>query len=189
MNEKVAAFLAKQEESEAEKRKKLLIENGLYEKRYPDSTMRSPMGEYTFYDDYDHGYYAKDPIEITDEEFEKIQPYLVEKKSNAKKTGDAMVSTFNSDDTPYQNSIAIFLKVVAILIYVVGGIGGLIAGSIFKGSGNVIGISVTWISAFITGSMFLGLSEIINKLDSANDAQDETNSLLRKLISAMREKD
>lgn len=145
-NEKRAAY-------EKEKNE-FLLKNGIFEKVYsstneyssefPESEWDSASGEYK--------YYAKKPIEITDEEYEML---LDSGEKPAKRS----------------NKIAGFLRGLAILLYICGGLTALIC-LMFAFDGDeellIIGLSALG-SAIFAGLPFHGLSEIIRLLHEINN--------------------
>ena len=119
-------------------KQKTLIRLGLFEKEYsPENKYTS---EYSF-SEFDvntnsYKYFRKIPIHITDEEYKKLKEYI---------------------NTQEKNSISSLLISIACIIYVCGFIGGIASDSL------VLFLSIFGAS-FISGSLFLGISEIINLL-------------------------
>ncbi len=157
MNERVKEFLEKKQVSrEAIKQKnrnEFLISVGLCDKIY------SPKGNKTkeyCYEEFDansahYRYYSLIPINVTDEEFEQVKE-AVEEETKEK-------SVLKSAKKVRTNGISIALKVIAIVVYSLAFFVGCIAG------GEQFWISLAcWVGGCISGTLFLGFSEIIELL-------------------------
>lgn len=149
MNEKVKEFLdEKKAEARAkyeERRDETLKELGLYEKEYAPDNKESE--EYPIYEWSDSGegrWYRSKLVEVTDEEYLEI--LKVTKKEDKIATADP---------------VATALAVIAWITYIGGIIAGIIVGVEAE---EFVTTLVFWASAFITGTMFLGFSRIINLL-------------------------
>ena len=138
MNPLVQRYLNEKKAAENKQRDEFLLREGLYEKAY------SPYDEYNeFYPEYDGKYYKKVVPEVTDEEFAEIKKYAgVEGKSQ-------------------RNRVEKLLQIVAIAIYAIGFIVGIWMGS---NAESFLAMVPAWMGAFISGSAFLGFSEIIRLL-------------------------
>lgn len=70
-------------------------------------------------------------------------------------------------DTPHTNSIAIAIRVIAVLTYICGFITGIVLGNILSSyySYNWTAAIICWIASLIIGTFILGFSEIIKLLD------------------------
>lgn len=95
-------------------------------------------------------YYKKVPIEITDEEYQEIKKY-------------------SKDDFLAQNNnpIAFTLKVIAILVYIVGFIGGIVMGNAvaeYSWDFSWGSAFIFWFVSFFSGTTILGFAEIIQLL-------------------------
>lgn len=154
MNEKVKAYLEKQEALKSkeyhEKKLQLAKDLGLGEKEY--SADGGWSKEYNNYEWDNVGqkanYYKFTPIELTDEEYEKLKEYSDNSNevSNKKK----------------YNVVALLLKVIAGLIFGCGFISGI---AISYDTRDLIALLICWCSAFVSGVVFLGFAEIIQLLD------------------------
>lgn len=142
MHEKVESFLTQRQAEESIRRSKHLVELGLYEKVYSNSTTYSDEFPYPETDEKGAiiNYYKKLPIDITDEEYAEIKKY-----SHAYSSG--------------KNRIAVALTVIAWVIYIVGFVSGLI------NYGSPTDSLVYWCGALISGTTFLGFAEIIKLLN------------------------
>lgn len=178
MNEVVKQYLDKKQAAIVEEKKRLrdeyLIENGLFNKEYIAPGYKVPDdAEYEW--DAKSGtsnYYKKVAIEVTDEEFEEI-----------KKTVDEYneVQGTSYTEAP-RNNVATALKVIAWLVYIGGFIAGIALAFVDE---SVEGLYRTylktvfsfsnafsyWCIAFGCGTLFLGLSEIINLLNDIKNKQ------------------
>lgn len=135
-----------------------LLREGLYTKTYSDKAEYSPDYPYSEFDEntQQQRYYQKEPIEVTDEEYDELKKYSSARKTTAEKS---------------TNAISVFLLVVAIAVFAIGLIYGIIqAGNISEYSDDVaIFVALqTWVKAFFIGSLFLGISEIIKLLHNIN---------------------
>ncbi len=147
MNEKVAAYLEEQRKKTREARGRKLVELGLWEKVF-DPEEKGYSEEYP--ESEDGKFYRKAPVEVTDEEWADICRY--------------------AGGSPARNPVSRALRVIAMCIYIGGGViglllclyvvasyGGFLAGIFQAGS--------MWVSAAIFGTVMLGLSEVIRLLD------------------------
>ena len=142
MHEMVESFLKQQKSEETVRKNKHLIELGLYEKVYSNSTTYSD--EFPYPEEDEKGaiinYYKKVAIDITDEEYAEIKKH-----------------SFNY--SPNKNMVALALTVIAWIIYVAGFIGGFIVAD------NAAAALTYWFGALISGTTFLGFAEIIKLLN------------------------
>ena len=145
MNEKVQEFLKQKKENEFQKyqetKRESLITLGLYERIYSPNNKKSR--EYPCQEIESGKYYKEVPFEVTDEEYEEIKKYLPQSD------GD--------------NPIASILTVIAMVVYILGFIVGWYYGVDRWGEPSGLMI-VYWIVAFILGTVYLGLAEIIKLL-------------------------
>ena len=151
MNPKLSDYFAQKRLEEKQARDALLVSQGLYEKVY------APNDEWS--EEYDEAYpeneldserqtiryFKKVAIEVTDEEYEQIKKYA-----------------FASNSLPETNDVAKALTFIAYAVYIVG----LIAGIIIAAPMGIVVSVVCWIITAISGTMFLGFSEIIKLLQS-----------------------
>ena len=149
MNEHVKKFIKKKKEEIAfqnqKEKEKILIEAGLYEKEYVE--MDQYLTEGWKYDPEKGKYYREKVFDVSDAEYDEILSLLSYEK-NKKQI----------------NYIEIILKVIAWIIY----IGGFIIGFFYGYDGDGIIFSITfiyWCICFVSGTMFLGFSEIIRLLN------------------------
>lgn len=143
MDKQLEKFFSENEKKLEEQKEKHLISLGLYYAEYLENNDKTD--EYCHYDFYRQDYYKKVPISVTDDEYEKIKEISKFDKRNKK-----------------PNKIAELLIVFAVLNYIVGFIIGLVIGSL---SGSAALILIYWATFFSSGSVFLGLGEIIKLLD------------------------
>ena len=155
MNQKVQDYLnAKRAQKRAEydkKKSEFLISQGLYEEvrspkdswdeEYPNSGYDESTGN--FY------YFAQVVLDVSDEEYEEML-------------------RLNGEDETESNTIATIIFSIAIIVYVAGFIAGIAFGALYDDF-NAVPMFITWISAFISGSVFLGFAEIIKLLHSINN--------------------
>ena len=164
MNEKLKNFLETQKENEKkrndEKKKKSLLALGLYEKVYsPDNNYSEEFNLY----EYDNAnsskkYYKIVPIEITDEEYQEVKKYSINRSLSR------------------VNLIANAITIIAWIIYIGGFIAGIALGNVEVVKAGYYAYVETefsfaiafsyWCIAFISGTMFLGFASIIKLLDA-----------------------
>lgn len=147
MNPKLSDYFAQKRLEEKQARDALLISQGLYEKVYAPNDEWSeeyPENEYD-QERQVYRYFKKVVIEVTDEEYEQIKKYA-----------------FASNSLPETNDVAKALTFIAYAVYIVGLIAGII---IVEPMGIAVSV-VCWIITAISGTMFLGFSEIIKLLQS-----------------------
>ncbi len=165
MNTMVKEFLDKKKreinKSNYEKKSKLLISLGLYEKAY--SPQNTSSAEYPFYErdkvDKKDKFYKKVPIDVTDEEFEEIKKVC---KTDTTSSGNSA------------NTVATVLIFFAVLIF----IGGFITGSVLGNTEVTKGTYYTytktefsfaialtyWSISLISGMLLIAFAEIIKLL-------------------------
>ena len=153
-----------QEKVKQQKKLAFLIKVGLYEKVYaPDDEMDLDEYPKTEWDKENsrNRYYKIVPFEINDDEYEQIR-----------ESYNSVESMKTNEEDNSTNSVATFMIVVAILIF----LAGLIAGIAFGNTEKIVSgyysthtekefsfavASVYWAASFISGSVFIGLAEII----------------------------
>ena len=142
MHEMVESFLTQKQAEETVRKNKHLIDLGLYEKVYSNSTTYSD--EFPYPEEDEKGaiinYYKKVAIDITDEEYAEIKKH-------------------SFAYSPHKNLVALALTVIAWIIYVAGFIGGFIIAE------NAAAALTYWFGALISGTTFLGFAEIIKLLN------------------------
>ncbi len=159
MHEKVKEFLAKKQAEEqkkyAKEKERVLESLGIVEKEYSNNT--SYTVEYPYYEwgseSQSGRYYKKNKIDVTDEEYEMIKKYNKEE------------SYFSS------NTIATFLTVIAVIVFVIGFIGGIVLGNTFeiRYDFNTPLMFATWVICAVNGIFILGFAEIIKLLQAIKD--------------------
>ncbi len=146
MHELVKEFLDAHESAEREKyeeeKQKTLLELGLYEREYSL---------------YDGEFYKIIPIEVTDEEYEKIKKYLNKNNSNSEPNSDPNNHYFNKD-----NKIALILQILGWVSL----IGGIITSVVMINVGKIAAFFGWLAGSFILGMPMLGFAEIINLLEA-----------------------
>lgn len=144
MNKRVEEFL--ENNKQATDRAKILIEAGLYDKIYADSagdTLCSPPPDYPE-SEYDSTinktvYYRKEPINVTDEEFEAIRKCVYLNKNNA---------------------LASTIKVISYIIFICGFFAGCFAG----GTLSAAIVPIVWLLTAIAGISILWFGEVLSLL-------------------------
>lgn len=174
--EKIENYLSnvkrKQEKAEDEERARILKKVGLTDRKYGGTRYTD---QYPKYDGDKDRYYRAEPMEVSDEEWEKIKnAYQVEKSLDPK------------DETPVitgesGNSIAGALKAIGVITYIAGFILGIVMGmgggalksmayyGVGYGGGNKFSFAlalVFWVAGFVMGTMMLGFGEIVRLLHS-----------------------
>ncbi len=140
MNEKVRAYLEDQKKREEAEKTEFLATLGLAEKEYSD--VDTPEYPYMIYDEQKKAnVYYKYVSDITDEEYREILKH--------------------TKATPDKDGVSTALYIAAILVYVIGGIVALIALD-----GGILAMLLAVISAFVSGTLFLGLSRIVALLNT-----------------------
>lgn len=153
MNEKVKEFLDAKKDAENKKyeeaKNKTLVELGLFEKVYSESSDQSKEFPYYEYDSENskNRWYKKEAIAISDEEYEEVKKYS--------KTQNTEVE---------RNPISTMLRVIAIIVYVAGLIAGFVLGLDRWGDPTAM-MLVYWIAFFVLGTVYLGFAEIIQLLN------------------------
>ena len=156
MNEKVKEFLDAKKDAEKkkyeEKKKKILLELGLFEKVYSENEEYSNDFPYSEYDSEisKNRWYKKEVIAISDEEYEEVKKYSEIQDSDNNK-----------------NSIATILRATAIIVYVVGFIAGIFIGDAvaeYSWEFSWGTAFIYWFVSFFSGTTILGFAEIIQLL-------------------------
>ena len=156
MDPRVAAVLNAQKEKENKKRnqkkEELLLDLELYDKVYaPDNVCTDDYPYFEWDDEKGEGlYFKKVPIAVTDEEYEALKR-----------------CTGKDDELTQSNGVATTLTVIAWLIYIGGFIAGIIACSEFRTFEFEVACAV-WFDAFVCGTIFLAIAEIIKLLFKIN---------------------
>lgn len=157
MNEKLQSYLEKKREENRARfesdRDARLIAAGLFEKRFsPTNKENDPEYPFGMWNKEEQRmmYYKKVAIPVTDEEYEeflKVNP-----------TTPAVQEEASS------NGVATALKVIAVIIYILCGLVGLVAMI-----GNFVTGLVVMVMGFVSGTIFLGFGEIIKLLQQISD--------------------
>lgn len=141
-----------------------LIEQGFYEKVYAPEQYGVNKQEFP-YSEYNQEkeaylYYKLVPYDISDECYdEMLSAYnAVEDELDDSKKDD--------DEEENKNGIAIFMTIVAVTIYIVGLVVGIVLGNNLGHYSHFewVSASVCWFASFAYGSLFLGVSEVIKLL-------------------------
>ena len=151
MNSAAQEYINKQKEiaknRKLKEREEFLEDIGLCERIYSDNTKYTeefPCKDTDEDSEHFGKYYTTVTPALSDEEYEEV---LKAYKLN------------NDLKTPYDD-VAYALKLIAIFIYIIGGLLALVSFS----SGAFVGI-LTILSVFVSGTSFLGFSRIINLLN------------------------
>ncbi len=143
MHELLEQYFQKKDLEEQGKKEELLVKLGLCTESKGTST------DYTYRAMIDGRweYMKRTPIEITDEEYEKLKKMYAQSR------------------TSETSGFAVFLYLLAWNVY----IGGAILGwhLLWEGSSETVGF-VTWIVAFLAGTLFIGLGRAIKLLTKIN---------------------
>ena len=157
MNESLQEYLNKKAEEKRAKyeseRDANLIAAGLFEKRFsPTGKAEDPEYPFSQWNKTENRmmYYKKVAIVITDEEYEEFL-----------KAGPVKTAVVEEES---KNAVASTLCGIAVTIYILRGLVGLIA----MIANFVMGLGVMF-GGFISGSVFLGFAEIIKQLQKIND--------------------
>lgn len=148
MHELLKEYYEKKEREERKQKEDFLIKLGLYE------DYEATSDDYTYHE-WANGqlqYYKSIPIDLTDEEYEKV-------KAVHERTKSVSESTKSGDGVAY-----LFLS-IAWILYIGGAIIGL---AVFWGSESEMSVLI-WLSAFFSGTLFMGFGQVINLLSKIND--------------------
>ena len=133
------------------KRTELLISNGLCEKIYSQDNVYSP--EFQHFDSEANRWYRLQPIEVTDEELERIKKY----------------STVVEYSEKPSNGVATAIRVIAVITFILGFIVGIAAGMVdvgYRDTEFYFSVALTyWVVTAVSGIMLLGFAEIISLLN------------------------
>ena len=99
-------------------------------------------------------YYKLQPIEVTDEEYLKIKEIYDNKQKQA----------HSSSNGTNSNGVATALNIIALIIFILGFIAGIALG-IAERKFSFTTLITCWVSAFVSGMIFLGFAEIIKLLN------------------------
>ena len=151
MNEKLAQYLnTKEQERQSlinRQKAELLINEGLYDLLPVNANEIDWDTEYVEYK-WDSSIqsnrcYKQIPIEISDDEYEKIKSYSTPTKINYQ-----------------ENTVAKILTVLGVITYIIGFLGGI------WGADGYFGMTIAiWVATLISGTMFLAFSQIIKLLE------------------------
>lgn len=171
MNQKAQKYITSKKKElqkiKVSEKESFLIEQGLCEKVFAPNPERFginhteyPYGERNEQDG-STVYYKLTPIDLTDEEFEQVY-------SAFKAVDDELNKEDDQDTSKPTNGIAVFMTIVAVTIYIVGLVVGIVTGKNFGGYWfSWTSASICWFAGFVYGSLFLGVSEIIKLLNKS----------------------
>ena len=148
MHEKVEQYILKKEKELEAKRLKerddFLRKLRLYEKIYSEKNEASDEFPEWDWDENGHKrFYKYQIIEVTDEEYEKI----------------CALTDVQEEKTIGSNGVATALKAIAIVVYILAFIVGLMSVS------NPFMMLTIWVAYFVVGTLFLGFAEIVRLLN------------------------
>lgn len=152
MHQLVEKYLEKMSEQQAkdelEKKNKLLINLGLYEKEYSENGEYSKEFTNMKYDTKTGKtlYFRKKPVEVSDEEYAEILKYQKEEEQK------------NYE----KNTVASAFNILAWITFIVGFLTGIVL--FFNDEFAFFGGAMCWGASFISGMLFIGVSEIIQLL-------------------------
>ena len=156
MNEKLQAYIEKKKaENRAQfesLRDSRLIAAGLFEKRFsPTNKADDPEYPHVHWNKEEQraSYYKKVPIAVTDEEYQQFLEVTPEKPV---------------EESTGANGVASALRGIAITLYILAGLTGLILLFI-----NALAGIALMLSGFVSGTLFLGFAEIIKLLQKLCD--------------------
>lgn len=195
MNERVQAYIEQQEAKQTAENKRekeeILIKLGLVEKKYaPDDQPRDREG-YP-YVELLNGVprrYKNVPIEISDEDFEKVKE-CYERQFLSKKEPPRIRSHVSSGGDEEKDPIAVALTVVAWIVFVGGFIAGIVLGKqpVVSSWGSVKNTEFSfalaclyWVLSGITGLMFLGFARIIKLLNRQSEENQAQITILNEI--------
>ena len=186
---------------EAEKAE-FLKKHGLTEKKY--SPNNEPSDEYPYVENISGTirYYKIVPMEIPDEDFERLKAYYESISDEPKKTGEAKElatprgkrSHISSKTFEEKDPIAVALTVVAWIIFIGGFFAGLVLGKqpVVSSWGRVIETEFSfalaclyWVLSGITGLMFLGFARIIKLLNRQSEENQAQITILNEIADKL----
>lgn len=139
-----------------------LIKQGFCEKVYAPEQYGVNKEEFP-YSEYNQEkeaylYYKFVPHDISDEQYTEMLSAYNALQEELNKEDDENISEST-------NGMAIFMTIVAVTIYIVGLVAGIVIGKNFGGYWfSWTSASICWFAGFVYGSLFLGLSEVIKLL-------------------------
>lgn len=153
MNEQISTYILEKKKEQKSIIDQMLISEGIYIKKTYDPYSNTKAE----YDVKTKQYVQKEPIKLTDEEYEQIKVICEET--------ERLRQNCQTKDTDQCNSaIATVLKVVAVLIFIVGFIIGLVLCEATRWKDPTI-LIVSWVMSLISGLLFLSFAKIINLLN------------------------
>jgi hypothetical protein len=148
-------------ELKQKKRDEDLIHLGLFEKEYSDSQTNEYIDSEYYRETAMLKYYKKVPLkDVSDKQIDELLSLTKEIEHLEKEIKEVK-------GTLAPNTVAFTLKLIGIVVYIVGGI----TAMFFLGNGGPQVGLITIFSAFVSGTLFIGFSEIIKLLHSINDKQ------------------
>lgn len=150
MHESIEKFFEKQKKTIQKNRKQFLIDNNICERVYNPSEDSEYSDEYPYRDRDTGKWFKKEPIDVTDEEFEMIQ-----KAYNEAHT-----------EKPESNGIATFFMVLGWITVIAGLIESLSAASGDKGESFTFSVFIIHFAVTLIASMmYFGFGEVIKLLN------------------------
>lgn len=113
--------------------------------------------------------------EQDDNYVENKRTSIISKNKNTDNTIEEIIEsgTESNYDTKSFNKMCYFMKVVATIVYVAGFVVGFMSVTSSSHDSNSWMIAaICWLSAFVCGSLFLGLSEVIKLLHYLHNKED-----------------
>ncbi len=139
-----------------------LIKQGFCEKVYAPEQYGVDKQEFP-YNEYNQEkeaylYYKLVPYDVSDEKYDEML-------SAYEAVEDELGTEDDEEENISKNNMAIFMTIVAVTIYIVGLVAGIVIGKNFGGYWfSWTSASICWFAGFVYGSLFLGVSEIIRLL-------------------------
>ena len=149
MQRKVEEYLSSVKEQLNDSRAEILKKAGIVEREYGTDKVDDI---HTEYDSSKELYYCERVLPVTDEEYDAIEKAYFRLQEANNESGS--------------NGVASMLKVIAILTYIGGFIVGFILGKDYYGEFSFASALIYWVAFWVSGSMVLGFSEIINLLQA-----------------------
>lgn len=184
MNEKLERYIQKKRAQEAEQRKNMLIEAGLFDKEYaPDNDPNNPSYPEVEYDENtgETKHYRIVAIELNDEEFAEFMKYYQQKPPRPQisvgiaRPGSTLKKTSSEGFKLYHA-----IMIMAVAIFITGFIVGIVAGisddpgyyrDVYK-SHNFGTTVVYWIVTLASGILMLGFAQVLKLLNAINNKLD-----------------
>ncbi len=154
MNEQINTYILRKKKEQKSIIDQMLVSEGIYKKVPYEPSCDAKLE----FEVKTQQYFHKKPIKLTDEEYEQIKVICEETEQLRRNCQTEKI-------VQYKNSaIATALKVVAVLIFIVGFIIGLVLCDATNWNDPTV-VIVSWVMSLISGLLFLASAKIIDLLN------------------------